>query len=85
MRTFLHAAAGAAAILLCSVAPSATLTAQPAGTRGGPPGGAPGASRPVAAETVLPDSVLQSSLRVFLDCQGGVRGCDRTFFTQELN
>lgn len=33
---------------------------------------------------VLADSVLQSSLRVFLDCQGGVRGCDRNFFVQEM-
>jgi hypothetical protein len=42
--------------------------------RGGPPGGG----------EVLPDSLLQSSLRVFLDCQGGVRGCDRNFFLQEM-
>jgi len=55
----------------------------PAGARrGGPPGGG----------EVLPDSLLQSSLRVFLDCQGGgvggggggVRGCDRNFFVQEM-
>ncbi|MFN9424086.1 hypothetical protein, partial [Gemmatimonas sp.] len=37
-----------------------------------------------AGATVLPDSLLQSSLRVFLDCQGGVRGCDRQFFVQEM-
>lgn len=33
---------------------------------------------------LLPDSLLASSLRVFLDCQGGVRGCDRDFFVQEM-
>lgn len=46
-------------------------------TRGGRPGGGP-------APEVLPDSLLERSLRVFLDCQGGVRGCDRTFFVQEM-
>jgi len=50
--------------------------AGPAGVRrGGPPGG---------GGEVLPDSLLQSSLRVFLDCQGRVRGCDRNFFVQEM-
>jgi hypothetical protein len=44
---------------------------------------AQGPSRPASAE-VLPDSLLQSSLRVFLDCQGNVRGCDRQFFVQEM-
>lgn len=49
--------------------------AGPAGARrGGPPSGG----------EVLPDSLLQSSLRVFLDCQGRVRGCDRNFFVQEM-
>ncbi|MGV3708388.1 MAG: hypothetical protein ACO1Q7_06065 [Gemmatimonas sp.] len=38
--------------------------------------------RPLAE--AVPDSLLQTSLRVFLDCQGGVRGCDRTFFVQEM-
>jgi hypothetical protein len=52
-------------------------TPPPTGARGRP-GAAP------AAPTVLPDSLLQTSLRVFLDCQGGVRGCDRTFFVQEM-
>jgi hypothetical protein len=37
-----------------------------------------------ASANVLPDSLLQTSLRVFLDCQGGVRGCDRNFFVQEM-
>jgi hypothetical protein len=48
-----------------------------------PAGGA--AARPdVPITEVLPDSVLENSLRVFLDCQGGVRGCDRNFFVQEM-
>ncbi|MBC8088796.1 MAG: hypothetical protein H7Z40_16140, partial [Phycisphaerae bacterium] len=33
---------------------------------------------------LIPDSLVQNSLRVFLDCQGGVRGCDRNFFVQEM-
>lgn len=45
------------------------------------PGGPDG---PGAGPEVIPDSVLQTSLRVFLDCQGGVRGCDRNFFVQEM-
>ena len=49
-------------------------------------GGPPGRGRPEGvAPAPLPDSLLQTSLRVFLDCQGGVRGCDRDFFVQELN
>ncbi|MCE2952683.1 MAG: hypothetical protein ACK6DR_18285 [Gemmatimonas sp.] len=62
------------------------LAAQPRGERGAR-SGAPesGASATAGAgATVLPDSLLQSSLRVFLDCQGGVRGCDRQFFVQEM-
>lgn len=57
----------------------------PAGATGRPGAGRPGGARPAAvAPEVLPDSLLQSSLRVFLDCQGGVRGCDRNFFVQEM-
>ncbi len=52
-----------------------------AGGRG--PGGVRRAGPP-AGEEVLPDSLLQSSLRVFLDCQGYVPGCDRNFFVQEM-
>jgi len=66
------------------VAATATLlVAQPPARR---PAGAPAAAGaeggpPVAA---LPDSILKQSLRVFLDCQGMVRGCDRVFFVQEM-
>ena len=51
--------------------------------QGGPPGGPPGA-RPTAA---APDSsTLQSqAIRVFLDCQGRVRGCDRDFIVTDVN
>lgn len=65
-------------LLVSLLAVSPQLAAQPTE----PPGGRPRPGAP--APTVLPDSVLQSSIRVFLDCQGGVRGCDRTFFVQEL-
>jgi len=61
---------------------ASTVTAQ-----GGPesrPVGGRGAGAPGASAEVLPDSLLQTSLRVFLDCQGGVRGCDRNFFVQEM-
>ena len=49
--------------------------------------GRPGAGRPggpPATASVAPDTILKSALRVYLDCQGGVRGCDRDFFVQEL-
>jgi hypothetical protein len=73
MRSFILA-------LLCA----ATAHAQGGPPTGGPPsGGRPGGGPPAAAAP-LPDSLLKSSLRVFLDCQGGVRGCDRDFFVQEL-
>lgn len=74
----------AASVFLLLVVPA--LAAQPRGERGAR-SGAPesGASASAGAgATVLPDSLLQSSLRVFLDCQGGVRGCDRQFFVQEM-
>ena len=53
---------------------------------GRPPGRPPGGPPPgVMAAGPLPDSLMRTSLRVFLDCQGGVRGCDRDFLVQELN
>jgi hypothetical protein len=67
-----------AAVAITSVANAQPVEQPPAGGARGRPGA------PAAAPTVLPDSLLQSSLRVFLDCQGGVRGCDRTFFVQEM-
>ena len=88
MRMSVLAAARAAAILLSLSLPSTRLHAQSTGAARGRPTAAPAApsgDRAAATQTVLPDSLLQQSLRVFLDCQGGVRGCDRTFFTQELN
>jgi hypothetical protein len=76
-------------LMACSMvfvlaAVTSTVHAQPGAQP--PIGGArgrPGAAT-AAAPSVLPDSLLPSSLRVFLDCQGGVRGCDRTFFVQEM-
>lgn len=66
-----------------------------AGAQGGPPGGAgvrpagaagapPAGARPPQA---APDSAtLQSqAIRVFLDCQGRVRGCDRDFIVTDVN
>lgn len=57
----------------------------PAGVRpgGGPPGGAPAGRPPVA----VPDSsTLQAqAIRVFLDCQGRIRGCDRDFIVTDVN
>ena len=85
MRMSVLAAARVAAILLSLLLPSTGAHAQSTGGSRGRPAAAPAGDRAAATETVLPDSLLQQSLRVFLDCQGGVRGCDRTFFTQELN
>jgi hypothetical protein len=68
-----------ASVLLATV--SALLSAQPVTVPpGGPPGGPP--QRPAG-----PDSAtLQSqAIRVFLDCQGRVRGCDRDFFVTDIN
>jgi hypothetical protein len=81
---FLPVARLAAALL---VFPFASAAAQSEDPPPPPPTGpsAPRGGRPAGPPpTLLPDSVLQSSIRVFLDCQGGVRGCDRTFFVQEL-
>jgi hypothetical protein len=74
--------ARAAALL---VFPAVALLAQ-GGPPAGPPSGPPGAGgRPPAM--AAPDSAtLQSqAIRVFLDCQGRVRGCDRDFFLTEIN
>ena len=72
MFSYKSAAICVAAFLLCGN-PTPVSAQAPASPRGQPP-----------ATTVLPDSIMQSALRVFLDCQGGVRGCDRTFFVQEM-
>lgn len=75
-----------ACLLALSALPFRAMAQDPPPPSGRPTGGRPGgagAAGPPVAE-VLPDSVLQTSLRVFLDCQGGVRGCDRQFFVQEM-
>jgi hypothetical protein len=80
MRARLLRLATAPALLL--VVAAASLTAQtpppPTGRPSGPPPGTPGAA---------PDSTtLQSqAIRVFLDCQGRVRGCDRDFIVTDIN
>lgn len=57
------------------------------GRPGGPPAGIPGAGMPPGAMPAGPDSAtLQAeAIRVFLDCQGRVRGCDRDFFVTDIN
>ncbi|MBY0488602.1 MAG: hypothetical protein K2R93_02060 [Gemmatimonadaceae bacterium] len=52
------------------------------GRPAGPPAGLSAAARPAA-----PDSLtLQSqAIRVFLDCQGRIRGCDRDFIVTDVN
>jgi hypothetical protein len=82
-----------AALLAVVLAAASSVNAQsgpPPGT-GRPPGGPPGpGGRPggmpggMPAPVPIPDSLLAKSVRVFLDCQGVRRGCDRDFFLQEL-
>jgi hypothetical protein len=74
-------------LLLAATLRPVVLSAQEPPTE--PPDAAmprPAAGRRPGAESpeVLPDSLLEKSIRVFLDCQGGVRGCDRNFFVQEM-
>jgi hypothetical protein len=63
---------------------AALITAQPISAQGRPPAGGPpvGVGRPAG-----PDSAtLQSqAVRVFLDCQGRIRGCDRDFIVTDVN
>jgi hypothetical protein len=68
----------AAAVLGAQAGPPPGAGRPPAG--GPPPGVRPGMTPPAA----IPDSLLAKSLRVYLDCQGVRRGCDRDFFLQEL-
>jgi len=75
-----------AVLLLC---PFAALVAQSGPPAGAPPGGRPpaGVGGPPTGAPAAPDSAtLQSqAIRVFLDCQGRLRGCDRDFFLTEIN
>ena len=61
-----------------------SLAAQGGPPTGRPAGAPPAGVRPAAA---APDSAtLQSqAIRVFLDCQGRVRGCDRDFIVTDVN
>jgi hypothetical protein len=76
-----------AALLLLPLAPV------PSWAQSGPPsGGPPAAGRPTGGPPgrpalAAPDSVtLQAqAIRVFLDCQGRVRGCDRDFIVTDVN
>lgn len=87
----LAAVVRAALFVLCLVS---TLPAQggpPGGRPGGPPGGGPPAGvvpggMPPGVAAGPDSATLQSeAIRVFLDCQGRVRGCDRDFFVTEIN
>ena len=62
-------------------APAALLAQASADRPSGRPGGPPAS---VLGATAAQDTILKTALRVYLDCQGGVRGCDRDFFVQEL-
>lgn len=72
-------------LLLVVIVPAlrAQAPARPAGPPPGVMGGMPSAQAPAAG----PDSLtLQAqAIRVFLDCQGRARGCDRDFFVTEIN
>jgi hypothetical protein len=73
--------------LLLTVLLAAPLAAQ-GGPPGGPPVGRPGAGGPpLGVLAAAPDSAtLQAeAIRVFLDCQGRVRGCDRDYFVTDVN
>ncbi len=67
--------------LLAAVFSTSALVAQQPARPSGPPAGV------VPQAAAAPDSLtLQSqAIRVFLDCQGRSRGCDRDFFITEIN
>ncbi len=71
----------ASAMALLATAAADVAAQQPTRPMGGPPAGVSG--QPPAG----PDSTtLQSqAIRVFLDCQGRARGCDRDFLVTEIN
>lgn len=66
------------AVLAVALIASAAQAQRPTG---GPPGGRPGGA-PAGPDS----STLQSqAIRVFLDCQGFVRACDRDFLVSDIN
>lgn len=77
--------------LVASAAGALTVSAPSAMAQGGPPGGRPvgppGGGPPGMRFGGAPDSAtLQSqAIRVFLDCQGRVRGCDRDYIVTDVN
>jgi hypothetical protein len=74
----------AAALLICLVGPLAAQGGPPGGGR--PPGGGPPPGvMPMGAPAGPDSATLQAeAIRVFLDCQGRVRGCDRDFFVTDI-
>ncbi|MFO0230037.1 hypothetical protein [Gemmatimonas sp.] len=76
---------GAALVGLPLLAAPVAAQGPPVGRPPGAPGGGPPGGMPPGA--MRPDSAtLQSqAIRVFLDCQGRIRGCDRDFIVTDLN
>ncbi|MFN9309546.1 hypothetical protein [Gemmatimonas sp.] len=77
--------AGAALVGLPLLAAPVAAHGPPVGRPPGAPGGGPPGGMPPGA--MRPDSAtLQSqAIRVFLDCQGRIRGCDRDFIVTDVN
>ncbi|MCA2982517.1 hypothetical protein [Gemmatimonas sp.] len=77
--------AGAALVGLPLLAAPVAAQGPPVGRPPGAPGGGPPGGMPPGA--MRPDSAtLQSqAIRVFLDCQGRIRGCDRDFIVTDVN
>lgn len=74
--------------LLLSLTASLTLATSALAQGGRPPMGAGGGPPPgMMGRPSAPDSLTMQSqaIRVFLDCQGRVRGCDRDFFVTDVN
>ncbi len=68
-------------VLAAALISPLVLSAQEPSRAGGPPAGV-AAQRPAGPDS----STLQSqAIRVFLDCQGRARGCDRDFLVTEIN
>ncbi|WP_396223279.1 hypothetical protein [Gemmatimonas sp.] len=76
---------GAALVGLPLLAAPVAAQGPPVGRPPGAPGGGPPGGMPPGA--MRPDSAtLQSqAIRVFLDCQGRIRGCDRDFIVTDVN